>query len=177
MVEGAKPRQTIDANPTSTEARTLLWSRIIIFTVSQNWRGKKRKEEKGKGQGYGGKLYPGSRRCPLSPLAASGCYPRSRAGSLGHRTGRKPGPAPGHAPSFSPSTACGSGGNEQLSERFKRVLIAVRPRRRLPGHSKPAEARLPAFHSGSAPAAEDGRRRGAAGGTGQRLPGPRGDGG
>lgn len=50
MVEGAKPRQTIDANPTSTEARTLLWSRIIILMVSQNWGGKKKNKEKKKNE-------------------------------------------------------------------------------------------------------------------------------
>jgi len=47
-VEGARPRQMMDAKPTSTEARTLLWSRIIILTVSQNCKEKRKKKKKKK---------------------------------------------------------------------------------------------------------------------------------
>lgn len=38
VVYDASPRQTMDANPKIAEARTLLWSRMIVFTFSQNWK-------------------------------------------------------------------------------------------------------------------------------------------
>lgn len=70
VVEGARPRQTTAAKPTSTEASTLLWSRMIIFTVSQNC--KKEQADKRRAAGLAGQeatpegLLPATP--PVSPL-------------------------------------------------------------------------------------------------------------
>lgn len=106
VVEGATPRQTIDASPTSTDASTLLWSRIIIFTVSQNWGKKKKKVQKVrfKEESFGC-------RAGDAHSLGTGYCPSSHTGSPGG--GEEPG---WHriGPSISPGTACGSSWNLQL---------------------------------------------------------------
>lgn len=90
---------------------------------------------------------------PTLSVADQQLHPSPHAGPLEHRTGRRAGRALAHDLRFSPSTACGSGRNEELRSIFKSMLIVLRIQPRFPRRLKPREARLPAFPSGSAPAA------------------------
>lgn len=99
VVEGATPRHTIDASPTSTDASTLLWSRIIIFRVSQNWKNKNKQKEQVRKMRFKQEKF-----CLQSWLwgqrgAAAALARREELGW--HRI----------TPSITPGTACGSGYN------------------------------------------------------------------
>lgn len=160
-MEGATPRQTIDASPTSTDASTLLWSRIIIFTVSKNWKKKVQKmrfKEESFGCRAGDAHSLGTERRLLPQLSYGLPGGRERAGLAPHH--------PQHQPRLQLEPGA--------SVHFRNVLIVLLIQLHFSRRLKPAESRLAAVPSSSAPAALPVAGRaasaaaGPAGGTGSR---------